>query len=254
MPRIVAATDGSAINNPHGPAGWAWYVSDECWAAGGFERASNQYAELFAILAVLRAVPRPNELLVRTDSQFAINSLTKWMPGWKRNGWKKKDGQPPANLGLLKELDNALHGRVVRFEWVRGHNGDRMNERADMLCTRASRSIQTDKPVPTGPGFRAEAVSGVAVSEEVARQGKHLASPRRPERSGGIRGMIPMSPAMSEALRNTRPSPAPGSNFRSTAPARRPIRQSATPEVRVEFCAGCGGPIDPVTAECRCSD
>lgn len=150
---VVAATDGSAIDNPRGPAGWAWYVSGQCWAAGGFPRASNQVAEMFAVLALLRAVPRPHPLLIRTDSQFVVNSLSRWLPDWKRNGWRKRDGQPPANLALLRELDVALTGRSVRFTWVRGHCGDPMNEHADRLCTAASAAIRRGGPVNRGPGW-----------------------------------------------------------------------------------------------------
>lgn len=64
MSVIVAATDGTALCNPLGPAGWAWYVSETCWAAGGFRQASNQVAELFAVLACLRSVPREYRLRI----------------------------------------------------------------------------------------------------------------------------------------------------------------------------------------------
>ena len=153
--RIVAATDGSSMGNP-GPSGWAWYVDQQRWAAGGMENSTNQQAELFAVLALLRAVPKDVPLLVRTDSQYTLKSCTEWMRGWKARGWRKADGKPVMNLGLMKELDAALAARTAKtsFEWVRGHRGDFLNEAADSRCTAASRAVRSRKPVDSGPGWR----------------------------------------------------------------------------------------------------
>lgn len=81
-----------------------------------------------------------------------VNALTQWMPTWKRRGWVKAGGQPPAKVPLLKELDRALAGRVVDIEWVRGHAGDPLNEAADRLCRGAARAIQDGLPLWSGPG------------------------------------------------------------------------------------------------------
>ena len=98
---IIAAADGSALGNP-GPAGWAWYVDDECWAAGGWAESTNNRGELTAVLELLRATARTEEdLLVQADSQYVINSVTKWMKGWKRRGWRKADGRPVLNDDLM---------------------------------------------------------------------------------------------------------------------------------------------------------
>ncbi|HEY9424709.1 MAG TPA: RNase H family protein, partial [Microterricola sp.] len=80
---IIASADGSALGNP-GPAGWAWYVDDDCWAAGGWPHATNNQGELTAVLELFRATAHlDDDLHVLCDSQYVINSVTKWMPGWK---------------------------------------------------------------------------------------------------------------------------------------------------------------------------
>src|SRR5690606_34253731 len=123
---------GSALGNP-GPAGWAWVIDDEQWRAGGWQRATNNQGELMAVIDLLHATAhRADEpLLVLCDSQYVINAVTQWMPGWKRRGWRKADGKPVLNRELLETLDAALVGREVRFEWVRGHTGHPLNEAAD---------------------------------------------------------------------------------------------------------------------------
>lgn len=150
---IIAAADGSALGNP-GPAGWAWYVDDECWAAGGWAESTNNRGELTAVLELLRATARTEEdLLVQADSQYVINSVTKWMKGWKRRGWRKADGRPVLNDDLMKEIDRELAGRDVRFEWVRGHIGHPMNEAADDRARAAAIAFQHGSAVPDGPGW-----------------------------------------------------------------------------------------------------
>lgn len=150
---ITAAADGSALGNP-GPAGWAWYVDDNCWAAGGWKHATNNQGELKAVLELFRATAHVDEdLLVLCDSQYVINAVTKWMPGWKRKGWRKADGKPVLNLDLLKELDEALAGRTYRFEWVKGHANHPLNEAADERARAVSEAFQRKTAIPEGPGW-----------------------------------------------------------------------------------------------------
>ena len=107
---IVAAADGSALGNP-GPAGWAWYVDDDRWAAGGWPRATNNQGELTAVLQLLRATKGTGEpLRILCDSQYAIKACTEWLAGWKRKGWRKADGKPVLNVEIIKELDAELQG------------------------------------------------------------------------------------------------------------------------------------------------
>ena len=150
---IIAAADGSALGNP-GPAGWAWYVDETCWAAGGWPRGTNNQGELTAVLELFRATAHlDDELLVQCDSQYVINAVTKWMAGWKRKGWRKADGKPVLNLELLQALDAATQGRRYRFEWVRGHAGHPANEAADERARAVALAYQQGGDVPSGPGW-----------------------------------------------------------------------------------------------------
>ena len=150
---IRAAADGSALGNP-GPAGWAWYVDDSCWAAGGWKHATNNQAELTAVLQFFRATAHlDDDLLILCDSQYVINCVTKWMSGWKKKGWRKADGKPVMNVELLQEIDAELPGRRYRFEWVKGHANHPLNEAADTRARFVSEAYQHGVMIPAGPGF-----------------------------------------------------------------------------------------------------
>ncbi|MFO6450911.1 RNase H family protein [Corynebacterium amycolatum] len=151
---ITAAVDGSALHNP-GPAGWCWYIDDSCWAAGGWKEGTNNRGELTALAELLRATAHiPDEpLFVLCDSQYVINSVTKWMPGWKRKGWKKRDGKPVLNVDILQDIDQLLVGRNIHLEWVKGHSGHDLNEAADQRARAAATAYQKGTAVPEGPGF-----------------------------------------------------------------------------------------------------
>jgi len=150
---ITAAADGSALGNP-GPAGWAWYVDRDNWDAGGWKHATNNIGELTAVLELLRATAHlDDDLLILCDSQYVINCVSKWMPGWKKKGWRKADGKPVLNVELLKEIDEAIVGRRFRFEWVKGHAGHPLNEAADARARAASEAFARGGNVPSGPGF-----------------------------------------------------------------------------------------------------
>lgn len=163
---IIAAADGSALGNP-GPAGWAWYIDDDHWASGGWAHGTNNMGELKAVLDLFEATAsRPEaKLRVYCDSQYVINSLTKWMPGWKKKGWKKSDGKPVLNRDLLEALDRALTGRDYEFIWVKGHAGHELNEKADSLANGAARAYQEGREPAHGPGFGASAEPATAAVE-----------------------------------------------------------------------------------------
>ena len=165
---IIAAADGSALGNP-GPAGWAWYIDDDHWASGGWAHGTNNMGELKAVLDLFEATAsRPEaKLRVYCDSQYVINSLTKWMPGWKKKGWKKSDGKPVLNRDLLEALDQALTGRDYEFIWVKGHAGHALNEKADSLANGAARAYQEGREPAHGPGFGASAEPATAAVEPV---------------------------------------------------------------------------------------
>lgn len=161
---ITAAADGSALGNP-GPNGWAWYIDDANWAAGGSPHGTNNQGELLAVLELLRATAGTDEkLLIECDSKYVIDSITKWMPGWKRKGWRKSDGGPVLNRDLMEALDEAMRGRDVEFSWVKGHAGHPLNEAADERANAAAKAYQAKQEPRRGPGFTRGTDAGAAVA------------------------------------------------------------------------------------------
>ncbi|MDQ0261302.1 ribonuclease HI family protein [Sinomonas atrocyanea] len=151
---ITAAADGSALGNP-GPAGWAWYIDEETWHAGGWPHGTNNQGELMAVLDLFRSTAALGQepLRILCDSQYVINCVTKWMPGWKRRGWKKADGKPVLNVDLLSQIDAELTGRNYTFEWVKGHAGHPLNEAADTKARAVALAYQSGRAPVEGPGF-----------------------------------------------------------------------------------------------------
>ncbi|WP_406151265.1 ribonuclease H [Streptomyces sp. NBC_01012] len=160
--RIIAACDGASKGNP-GPAAWAWVVADDQgnplrWEAGPLGTATNNVAELTALLELLRSTDPGVPVEVRMDSQYAMNAVTKWLPGWKRNGWKTSAGKPVANRELVVGIDELLSSRAVTFRYVPAHqvDGDPLNALADQAASEVAVSQQaagtaygaTGLPVP----------------------------------------------------------------------------------------------------------
>jgi ribonuclease HI len=111
-------------------------------------------AELTAVLDVLQQTAHlDDDLLVYCDSTYVINSITKWMAGWKRRGWLKRDSKPVLNVEIMKALDEAMLGRQLRFQWVKGHSGHVLNEAADRLANAAALSWKNHTAPDPGPGF-----------------------------------------------------------------------------------------------------
>lgn len=165
---ITAAADGSSLGNP-GPAGWAWYVDEDTWDAGGWPQGTNNLGELTAILRLLEATAHTGEdLHILADSQYAINVVSKWRLGWKKRGWTKADKKPIKNLELIQEIDRAMEGRRVTFEWVKGHAGHRMNERADDLARACAEAYQAGRTPEPGPGFGGGASRGAASADQAS--------------------------------------------------------------------------------------
>lgn len=165
---ITAAVDGSSLGNP-GPAGWAWVISEECWDAGGWPSGTNNLGELNAVLELLKATDQAGladeDLHILADSQYAINVISKWSPGWKKRGWVKADKKPIKNLELIQEIDRAMQGRTVTFEWVKGHAGHPLNERADDAARSCAEAYRDGRVIPRGPGFASPAESTATESE-----------------------------------------------------------------------------------------
>ncbi len=176
---LTAAADGSALGNP-GPAGWAWYIDDDRWAAGGWPHGTNNQGELMAVLDLLQQTAHlDTDLLVYCDSEYVINSITKWTPGWKRRGWRKSDGKPVLNAELMQALDAEMTkrrgaGRRVEFRWVRGHTGHVLNEQADRLANGAAAAYQMGTAPEPGPG-----IAGASVAHPRRAGRERSSSPRK---------------------------------------------------------------------------
>jgi ribonuclease HI len=146
----VIWTDGACSGNP-GPGGWAAIVipsegADPVELSGGEHLTTNNRMELTAALEGLRSLPDGAEVVIVTDSQLMLNSMTKWLPGWKRKGWKTAAGQPVKNQDLLTALEAEVNRhKKVRWHWVKGHETGAnfgykaFNDRADQLAVAAAR-------------------------------------------------------------------------------------------------------------------
>jgi len=147
---ITVSTDGSCLRNPGGAIGWAWANHDGSSASGGHPSGTNQIAELMAVLEAIRSHPGDQPLVIQADSQYAIKCSSDWVAGWKRKGWRTAGGGPVQNLALIQSIEAAIAARpgAVSFVWVRGHQGDEFNERADELAGIAARGVRDDGHVP----------------------------------------------------------------------------------------------------------
>jgi len=148
---ITVSTDGSCLRNPGGAIGWAWANHDGTHASGGVASGTNQIAELMAVLEAITAHPGDEPLRIEADSQYAIKCASEWVHGWKRKGWRTASGGPVQNLALVQAIDKAITARSgpVSFSWVRGHQGDRFNERADELAGIAAREARDGRVGPS---------------------------------------------------------------------------------------------------------
>lgn len=144
LPLVHLFTDGACSGNP-GPGGWAYLLRDlrsgvEKEASGGEAETTNNKMELTAVIRGLEALKRPCEVTLYADSQYVGQGIASWMEGWKRRGWKRKQGSkllPVKNVELWKELDNLLQRHRVTFAHVKGHAGHEENERCDQLAVQA---------------------------------------------------------------------------------------------------------------------
>ncbi len=136
-------TDGGCKPNP-GPGGWAAILrfgATERELTGGDPVTTNNRMELTAAAAALEALTRPCKVVVHTDSEYVKNGITRWHTGWVRRNWRNAAGDPVANMDLWRRLLDAAKPHVIEWEWVRGHAGDPMNERADRLATSARQAL-----------------------------------------------------------------------------------------------------------------
>jgi ribonuclease HI len=129
-------TDGACSGNP-GPGGWGAVIridGETRELKGGEPSTTNNRMELLAAISALEALPAGADADLYTDSQYLRDGITKWMHGWKKNGWRTADKKPVKNKELWERLDRAAKVRRVTWHWLRGHVGHAENERADQLA------------------------------------------------------------------------------------------------------------------------
>ena len=136
MKTIKAYTDGACSGNP-GPGGWGAildYNGTRKELNGGEADTTNNRMELMAAISALQALKEPCQVDLYTDSVYVRDGISKWIEGWKRNGWKTAAKQPVKNTELWQALDAARKNHKVTWHWVKGHAGHPENERADELA------------------------------------------------------------------------------------------------------------------------
>jgi len=138
-------TDGACKGNP-GPGGWGALLvsgSHEKTLHGGALGTTNNRMELTAPIEALKALTRPCTVVIHTDSQYVMKGMTEWLVNWKKRGWKTADKKPVKNDDLWQQLDAQVGRHHVTWKWVRGHNGDVNNERADQLANLGVEAART---------------------------------------------------------------------------------------------------------------
>jgi ribonuclease HI len=138
-------TDGACSGNP-GPGGWGAilrYGDHEKELSGGETPTTNNRMEMLGAISAIEAIKAPGAVIrLHTDSQYVKNGITQWMKKWKANGWKTADKKPVANVDLWQRLEAACASHNIEWRWVKGHAGDVMNERADVLARNAIKALK----------------------------------------------------------------------------------------------------------------
>lgn len=140
MNTVEIYTDGACKGNP-GPGGWGVLLksgSTEKEMYGGERETTNNRMEMLAVIMALEALKRPCHVILHADSQYVLKGITEWLTGWKARGWKTASKQPVKNVDLWQRLDALVSGagHKIDWRWVKGHDGDPGNERADALANR----------------------------------------------------------------------------------------------------------------------
>jgi ribonuclease HI len=136
MSTVEIWTDGACKGNP-GVGGWGALMragGHEKTLFGGEMMTTNNRMELTGVIEALKALTRPCDVIIHTDSQYVQKGISEWISGWKRRGWITADKKPVKNADLWKALDELAVKHTVQWKWVRGHAGDPGNERADQLA------------------------------------------------------------------------------------------------------------------------
>ena len=139
MNEVTFYTDGAFSGNP-GKGGWGAiliYAKEKKYMSGSKQLTTNNQMELTATIEALKAILKPSNIALYTDSQYVKNGITSWIFNWKKNGWKTANKKPVANKDLWIELEKYVDFHSVNWFWVKGHSGDHYNEIADELAVKA---------------------------------------------------------------------------------------------------------------------
>ena len=140
---VTIYTDGACSGNP-GPGGWGALLiwrGVEKELSGTEAHTTNNRMEMLAAIRALQSLKRPMPVTLVTDSTYLKDGITKWIAGWKKNGWKTAAKKPVKNQDLWQELDAALKDHQVEWRWVKGHAGHPENERVDQLAQHAAKAL-----------------------------------------------------------------------------------------------------------------
>jgi ribonuclease HI len=143
MKKVEIYTDGACRGNP-GPGGWGvWltYTSVEKELYGGEIATTNNRMELMAAIQALEILTQPCSVKLYTDSKYVLQGMTEWMDNWKKRGWKTAAKKPVKNEDLWRRLDLAIEKHTVEWLWVKGHSGNKGNDKADELANRGVDSL-----------------------------------------------------------------------------------------------------------------
>lgn len=146
---VLLFTDGACSGNP-GPGGWGFILrhpasGKEIERSGGEKNTTNNRMEMMAVIEGLSALTRKTKVELFSDSKYVLQGLEDWMPKWKANGWRRKEGKQfkeVKNVELWQKLDELISKHEVKFTHVRGHSGHPENERCDRLAVDATESIR----------------------------------------------------------------------------------------------------------------
>ncbi len=164
--RYLVFSDGSAIVNPGGPGGTGFVVLDRSrpavrfggtrWVEDGENPVTNNRMELRAVLEALSGLPAGESVEVVSDSRYVVDSLSRWIHGWRRKGWRTASGGPVLNRDLIEAIDARGRELKVRYAWVRGHDGHAVNEIVDALALSAARGNAGPEEAEVVAALRAE--------------------------------------------------------------------------------------------------
>lgn len=151
MDQIIIYTDGSCLENSSagGPGGWAYIIvgKDEKYSIEqnkGYFKTTNNRMEMMACLEALLEFDYPKRIIIHTDSQYLIDGMTKWIYGWRKRNWVTGYGEAVKNKDLWQALIDASKFHKVTYVKVKAHNGDKYNERCDVLAKEAARNPELD--------------------------------------------------------------------------------------------------------------